>query len=344
MNNEINQNYEEEISLKELILVLVKEKKLVTIITVVTTIFAIIFTFMLPSVYEAQSQVVFSIPEEKGTRFGVFVFPSQNVQDYLPLLNSLDVKKEVAQIMGLDSTEEVQLTYNFNEKNKYVEISTQASSPELAKQLNDNVASTYINRIRAQYKQISMENFTNSLKNSITSLDYSKLVTQSMLKEKEAFLLELDPVYTLQKALFADPKAAALYADKFGLDLGSLSNDVVIEEFVNQKYLQIQAEAIDLKTSLINISEALKFNNILLEELLAEKEMFTKQIASLEYDDALNDELDILNGSILQVHEATLPLTKVSPRNSINVAIGLVMGLFLGVFVAFFKHYWKSIE
>lgn len=342
MNNETNQNFVEEISLKELILVLINEKKLIATITAISTIIAIIFTLMLPKTFEASSQIIFSVPENAGSRFGTFVFPSQNITDYTPLLNSLEVKNEVAKVLGLSSYNDVKSTFNFNEKNKYVEIKTQSSSPELAKQLNDTLVETYLYRIKSQYKMMAIQNFINRFNNTISNLKYSKSVTESMLTEKEAFLLELEPVYTLQKALFADPKAAALYADKFGLDLGSLSNDVVVEEFVNEKYLAIQAEVIDLKTSLINISESLKFSNILREELLNEQVEFSKQVANLEYNKALNDELDVLNGAISIVHEAALPQSRISPRNSLNVAIGFVLGLTLGAFSAFFKHYWKS--
>ena len=344
MNNETNQNYVEEISLKELILVLINEKKLIASITAISTIIAIIFTLMLPKTFEANSQIVFSIPSENKSRFGTFVFPSQNVSDYLPLLSSLELKNEVAQVLNLGSSNEVKLTFSFNEKNKYVEIKTQSSSPEFAKKLNDAVVDSYTNRINSQFKSIAIENFIHSFEMNISDLNFSIQKTQSMLIEKEAFLSELEPVYTLQKALFADPKAAALYANKFGLDLGSLSNDVVIEEFINDKYLALQAEVIDLKTSLIDMSQNLKFSNILLDELQKEKELFSEQVVALDYDNALNDELDVLNGAISQVHEAALPQAKISPRNSLNVAIGLILGFMIGIFAAFFKHYWKNTE
>lgn len=330
--------YEEnEISLKELILVLVKEKKLITVITLGITMIAIVVSLLLPNVYEAQSQIVFSVPETFGSRFGTFVFPSQNVADYIPLLDSLEVKNEVAKKMELDSIES---SYVFNKDLKYVSVKTQAKTPELAKEINDVFVETYINRINAQYKLIAIDKFIYNHQMNLSNLSYQLEKTQSMINEKTAFLDLLTPVYTLQKAVFSDPKSAALFADKFNLDLGSLSNDVVLEEFVNEKYLELDAEVIDLKISLINMKESLKSSEILLQELSAEKEELMIKLDDLSYPDELNDELTVLKGGISQVSEAVTPRDKVSPRRSLNVAIGAVLGLMVAVFVAFFKHYW----
>lgn len=337
--------YEEnEISLKELLVVLMNQRKLIGLITIAVTSLAIVFSLLMPNVYEAQSQVVFTIPESEGSRFGTYVFPSQNVADFIPLLDSLEVKNEVAKKLELKSTSEVNSSYTFIKDNKYVTIKTQANSPEKAKELNDAFVSTYINRINAQYKLIVIDKFIYNHQMNISNLNYQKEKTQSMIEEKTVFLETLDPVYTLQKAVFSDPKSAALYADRFNLDLGSISNDVVLEEFVNEKYLAIDAEIIDLKTSMINMNESLKYSELLLKELKDEKEQFSKSIESLNYEDDLFDELTVLKGAISQVSEAVTPDSRISPRRTLNVAIGFVLGLMFGVFIAFFKHYWTTSE
>ena len=335
---------ENEISLKELLVVLLNQRKLIGLITIAVTSLAIIFSLLMPNVYEAQSQVVFSIPESDGSRFGTYLFPSQNVADFIPLLDSLEVKSEVASKLELKNTSDINSSFVFNENYKYVTIKTQANTPEKAKELNDVFVSTYINRINAQYKLIAIDKFIYNHEMNISNLNYQKESTQSMIDEKSAFLEILDPVYTLQKAVFSDPRSAALYADKFNLDLGSLSNDVVLEEFVNQKYLAIDAEIIDLKTSMINMNESLKYSELLLKELKEEKAQFSKSLESLNYEDDLFDELTVLKGAISQVSEAVTPDSRISPRRTLNVAIGFVLGLMFGVFIAFFKHYWTTSE
>ena len=332
---------ENEISLKELILILLNEKKLIAIITATFTILAIIVTLMLPKVYETQSQIVFSIPESSSSRFGTFAFPSQNIADYLPLLTSDEVKNEVASILEIESSG-INPQVEFNKDNKYIFVKTSASTPELAKQINDTLIETYINRIRVQYKLESINKFIIYYQNRINSITFQVDRTQSMLSEKQIFLMDLDPKYTLQKALFADPKTAALYADKFNLDFSTLSNDIILEEYVSEKYLQIEAEVIDLRTTLINLSEELKFSEKLLSELNEENEQLESNFNTRNYNMILNDELDLLNGYIYQVSKAVLPENRISPKNSVNVMLGFIFGLTISVIYVFFKHYWKT--
>ena len=332
---------ENEISLKELILILLNEKKLIAIITATFTILAIIVTLMLPKVYEAQSQIVFSIPESSSSRFGTFAFPSQNIADYLPLLTSDEVKNEVASILEIESSG-INPQVEFNKDNKYIFVKTSASTPELAKQINDTLIETYINRIRVQYKLESINKFIIYYQNRINSITFQVDRTQSMLSEKQIFLMDLDPKYTLQKALFADPKTAALYADKFNLDFSTLSNDVILEEYVSEKYLQIEAEVIDLRTTLINLSEELKFSEKLLSELNEENDQLESNFNTRNYNMILHDELDLLDGYIYQVSQAVLPENRISPKNSVNVMLGFIFGLTISVIYVFFKHYWKT--
>lgn len=335
--------YEEnEISLKELILVLINEKKLIALITAAFTIVAIVITLLIPKAYETESQIVFSIPESDNSRFGTFVFPSQNVSDYISLLSSQDVKNEVASLLNFESASSVNAQISFNKENKYVNVKTSSSNPEKAKEINDVYVQTYINQIRAQYKQIAIDKFIYNHEMNLKNLDYQMEKVQSMLDAKTTFLMELNPVYTLQKALFADPKTAALYADKFNLDLGTLSNDVILEEYANEKYLEVEAEVIDLKSSLINMKENYKFSEKLLAELNIEKESFILSLDNNDYTKALNDELDILNGAIHQVNEAVIPVNEVSPKKILNVGIGMMLGMLAAIFAALFKNYWMS--
>lgn len=332
--------YEEnEISLKELILVLVSEKKLIAAITFGTTIIAILISFLLPNVYEAHSQIMFTIPSAAGSRFGTFVFPSQNVADYVSILDSLEIKNEVENKLELDSFVS---SYSFDKDLKYVTVKTQANTPELAKEVNDLYVETYIDRINAQYKLIAIDVFIYNHQMNLSNLNYQRSTTESMIIEKSAFLEMLNPVYTLQKAMFSDPNSAALYAEKFNLDLSSLSNDVVLEEFVNQKYIALEGEIVDLKISLINMNESIKSSELLLEELVEKKTSLESKLVSSDYSDELNDELTVLKNGISRVSIASTPKERISPRRSMITILGLVLGAGSAVFIAFFKRYWLT--
>jgi len=334
--------YEEnEISIKELILILLKEKKLIAFITATCTVLAIIITLSLPKIYQTQSQITFNLPTENISRFGTYSFPSQNIADYLPLLTSDEVKNDVASELNI-SPSNVSAIIDYNKENRFVIVKTNASTPEMAKQINDTLVDIYIKRIRAQYKIEAINKFLNFELNSIKNDTYQIDITQSMIDNKILLLSEISPVYILQKAIFSDPETAALFASKNNLDFSKLSNNVILEEYANEKYLEIESEIIDLKSSLVNIRESLKFSEKILVELNDEKVKTNDDMEVLNYESILNDELDVLNGAIIQVSKAILPESKISPRNSLNVALGFVIGLAISVFYAFFKYYWKT--
>lgn len=332
---------DKEISIKELILILLKEIKLIAIITFLFTIIAIFVTLSLPKIYQTQSQITFNLPSENISRFGTYSFPSQNIADYLPLLSSEEVKNDVATELNIVPSS-MNVIVDFNKENKFVIVKTRASTPELAKKINDVLVDTYIKRIRTQYKIEAINKFINLELNNIKNRSYQIETIQSLIEEKQILLDEIEPVYILMKAIFSDTETAALYASKYNLDFSKLSNDVILEEYANEKYLEIRSEIIDLKLELINHSENKKFSEKLILELNKEKGKTVELLQTSNYEAILNDELDVLNNSIVQVGSAVVPESRISPKNSINVAIGFVTGLIFSVIFVFLKYYWKS--
>lgn len=334
--------YEEnEISIKEIILIFINNRKLIAVITSFFTIAAVIVTLSFPKSYETQSQIVFNLPISNESRFGTYYFPSQNITDYLTLLSSGEVRNEVALELKIPSSKVIPQV-EFNKENKFVIVKTVASTPELAKQINDVLVNTYIKRIRAQFKVEAINKFINYELNSIKNESYQVDITRSMIDQKSLLLSEIKPVYILQKAIFSDAESASLYANKNNVDFNGLSNNVILEEFANEKYLQIQAEIIDLRSSLINISESIKFSEKILIELNEKKEKTVKEIQALNYESILNDELDVLNGSIVQVSEAIVPSSEVSPRKIMLISSGFIFGFLASLITVLFRNYWAT--
>lgn len=334
--------YEEnEISLKELILILIKDFKIIVTITAIFTIISIIVTFSLPKVFQAQSQISFNIPVESVSRFGTYTFSSRNIADYLSLLKSDEIKNKVANSLQI-SAAEIVVQVDFDNANNYAIVKTSASNPEMAKQMNDILIDTYIKQLRTQYKIEAINRFINLGTINIKNQEFAIDKNQSLIKELELLLDEINPVFVLQKAIFSDPETAALYAKRNRLDLSTLSNNVILEEIMNQKYLEIESKIVDLKLMLVNANEELKFINKLLIDLNSEKEETLKNLEINNFDLILNDELDVLNSSVIQTSKAIIPISKISPRNGLNIIFGFLAGLTLSVFYSFFKYYWKT--
>ena len=134
-----------------------------------------------------------------------------------------------------------------------------------------------------------------------------------LINELELFLENISPVIILQKAIFSNLETDALYAKRNKLDLISLSNNGILEENVNHKYLEHELKIVNLKLMLINVNEVMKHTNKLLIDLNIEKDKTLKKLEKKNYELILNDELDVLNSSVIQTSKPIIHINKISP-------------------------------
>jgi len=297
-------------------------------------------TLSLPKTYQAQSQITFNLPLVNSSRFGEYTFSSQKVSDYLTLLYSDEVKNEVVEVTQIASSN-FKIQVDLDNESTIALIKTTSNNPDIAKKVNDVLIDTYIMKLRLQYKIDAIDRFIYIHENNIKNRNFEIVKIESMINQLELFLNEINPVYTLRKAIFSDSEAAALYAENNILDHNAFSNSVIFEENLNEKYLEIVSNIIDLKLDIIDINEEIKFSNKLLIDLNAEKNKINNKSIS-NYDLMLNDELDILNGAIIQVNKATKPIRSILPKNIMNIFLGFSIGLTISVLYSLFKYYWKT--
>lgn len=332
----------DEISLKELIsIILAKWKWIVYPTVIIGVVTTMIMFFFIPRTFVASNQMVYRIPESKSTKYGNYTLPSQAIQDYIGTITSETVLLKVINQLELNLTSEelndlITIEYDSKTEQQFAVIKTKASNPQEAKDLNDALVSTYITQIQNDYKLDALEQFIYEKTMYLENANFNLLRIQSNIIEKQSFLDSLSTVYTLQKGLFGDPKTAALYADKFNLDLSNMSDDVIIEEYLNQNFLKIESEIVDLKNSEINTKQSIKFETQLLEEL------FTIKQTKLEVEEY--DSLNILYGSIIVSQEAELPTVSESRGVLTNGIIVSILVAMVSVFVVFFMHYWQSTD
>ena len=134
-----------------------------------------------------------------------------------------------------------------------------------------------------------------------------------LINELELFLENISPVIILQKAIFSNLETDALYAKRNKLDLISLSSNGILEENVNHKYLEHELKIVNLKLMLINVNEVMKHTNKLLIDLNIEKDKTLKKLEKKNYELILNDELDVLNSSVIQTSKPIIHINKISP-------------------------------
>lgn len=349
MNNKPQEQHEyNEISLKELIMTLINERRVIAIITLATLFLSAIFTFLIVSPkYEATSELIIKTPTPVETRYGIYSFPSENINDYIQYIYSNDVVDKVIKNQKLEMTragfrEMIRINFDSKTQTNRFQVIVSHPNPAIAKAINDELLFNYTKSLRIAYKRNAVERFIKSYEVSIDTLQQSISQTEAILGETKKLMDSMAPIYTLQKALFSDPKAAAAYADTLNLDLSSLSEHVIIEEYANENYFVLQSQVIDYNVQLIGYNESLLKQKNLYAELLSEKKALDSIGSNGGSESVLEGKLDVFSTHISVISPAYVPERAVSPKKALNLAVGLLLGLMIGIFVALFKAYWKS--
>lgn len=332
----------DEISLKELITILLSDWKSIVYTSLIVGVVVFLYTFLLvPRTYMASNDIMFNIPSTAGTKYGTYTFPSQSIVDYINPLTSRSVVQAVVDDLELEVDvdrllKSIDVNYKADDEQKFITVSVSFSNAELAKEINDSLIYHYINTLQNTYKKEAISQFIYEKNTSIDAITFNLEKVESAISEKSNYFETMKSVYTLQKGLFGDPTSAALYADQFNLDLSKMSDDVVVEEYLNQNYLKLEAELVDLEITKIEYLESIKFNTQLLDEL--------EDIKSNQIEVVDNDNLNILYGSIYTVQDAFVPTRPESRGTVLNTLIAGVLAGMVMVFYVFFKHYWLNSE
>ncbi len=337
---------QDEISLKELLTNIWNERKLVLLITILVIALAAIYSFFIAKpIYEATSELIIQSPSTASTLYGTYTFPSENPKDYINYIQSNDVAKKVIDNEKLESTisgfqKSIKIDQD-KEANRFL-VTTSANDAKKAASINRNLVSTFIDMQRLTYKKYAIEDFINSYKRNINATEFSIESQERLLNERKKLLASIPPIYTLQKSLFNDPETAAAYADKFDLDLNTLSQAMLVAEHAKNIYLSMEETCINTESSLIDTKESLRKDKTRLAELEEEKVLIEQALTDGNLEVALNGKADVFYNKIMLVSPALEPTKPVAPRKAMNLAIGGVLGLMLGIFAALFINYWKN--
>ncbi len=351
-NQNYDRQYNEEISIKELLMTLWNGKKLVIGITIGCIVLSAIYTFFIAKpVYEATSELIIQPSTEISTRYGTYVFPSSNPKDYINYILSNDVLSRVIKEENLDMTidkfkEKISVKQDKEkggrEQTVRFLITTQANTSQQVLNINNVLVSEFIAMQRIIYKNYAIENFIDRFEKNIDETGISIKSQEILLKERKELLNSIPPIYTLQKSLFNDPETAATYADKFDLDLNKLSQAMLVEEYARGIYLNLEEICINTENSLIELKENLRTKKEKLDDLYIEHKNIQKALEINDFDEVFNNKADVFKNKVMVVSPAIEPKEPVKPRKAINLIVGMALGIILGVFVALFVAYWKN--
>ena len=337
-------HYEDEISLKELILTLMKSWKMMLVITVVIMMLAAVYAFVITDeVYEASVEGTISVTESTTTKYGDYTFPSINKMDFLNVAKSEEVAEKVIKNLNLKMSTNTlinSIAITTEGEQSSFEFLVKASSQKLAKDIAKELSNVYRDSLTMKYKKNAVDTFLREYYVRVKS-DAELIETQEKtISELKVKLKDINPVITLKKLVTSDPELAARIASERGVAIEELSDEVMFEEISNPSYELLESTIVTTESTLVTYKTTAEQNQKMYDELILEE----KAIGAF-YE----------NGSDASLNKGTLEFMKskvhldsyvsssenpVAPRKVLIVAIGFVLGLMLGVFIAFFKAYW----
>ncbi len=299
----------EEISLKELIIILIKGWKWIVGITVLTTIAAIVFTLgFKPVLYESNSYFNITIPVNVETQYGTYKLPSTKVADYTIYLTDNEVLDKVIDSLSLNISrvelnDYLDSTYDVNNGVNLVNTSVQYEDSSLSVQIH----------------QIWLESFKTVLEER-----YQQLAVDSLIAQRES---QIDSLYSEQNALRTEIISLNAYKETLTYHEGVSE----LESADNHLYYLVLNQESDLALRDSQITTTILTYQADIEEL--------NKIAQLNQ---YNDKLNVLKGTITLPVNISEPVEPIDNGLLLNTAIGLVLGAMIGTFIVFFIQYWKS--
>jgi len=299
---------QEEISLKELIKVLWKDKILIAVITIAALILTAIYAFVIatPS-YQSSALFTLSLQTTITTPYGEYILPFTGIDGYTSLIKSEEALIRTADKLG-SGTSVNQLKNSISVqntgKNTFTLVAA-ASSPEQAKEIVSIHSESYLTHFQKTLAAMAIGHFSNLIDAQIV-IDTNEIQGIDMDLEKALDLLEkTDKVIAYGKAVEINP-----------------AYRILLERVTE---LQIKRSTLERRIEQAALS---------LDVLTAERESLTTK--------------DYTNGNLSKYLSSLVVLTgqegarKVSRSPSTLLVVGLVMGLAVGIFISLFKAYWKE--
>ncbi|MBV1756885.1 MAG: hypothetical protein KMY55_03485 [Dethiosulfatibacter sp.] len=342
-----DRHYEDEISLKELIMALVNNWKLIAVFIVVAAVLAVGYVQIIADdVYESSIEGIISVPETTSTRFGMYTYPTINKMDYLNEVYSNAMFQKFVEKMELEEASvegfRSSITIETEEKSSRFVIKISGKSPEDAMNRLVVLSNLFLEEVQMKYKDSAIKYFIREYNVMAKQLEETLLNQQKQLVELETEFDDVSPVITLQKLVTSDPVYAAELAKSRGISIDDLSGEKMLQEEINPHYLAIQGNIIDLRKVIQNTEREIEKNLRYTDELRNEHDAVQTYLLTGDSSNTTEDMLNVMESTLQMSVQPSLPRSPIAPRKALTLAIALVLGGMMGVFAAFFKEYWKN--
>lgn len=337
-DNYSKEEFNDELSLRDIFLALWRHKVLIIIITIAAALVAAVYSlFYLKPVYHARLNMIISMPETLRTKYGEYVMPISTNDQYINLITSNEVLKNTIEVMGYDGTgvtiEGLRNRISVAKtSNNSFEISVAAGNPEEAKQLAEALYNNYIGFLDVMVFKGVVEYYIDYYTVQISSLKV-ELETNKELLERYTELLKNIPMTTNRKEALDSIKSA-----------GEGSNIIIMENVINPNYIVLELDIINIKQTINEIESNIDMYNSLLKELEAKKTKLDEYNNTGEFDEISDNIIRVSSSNVYLISKPVEPSRKTSPNNFRNILIGAILGGMTAVLIALIKEFWFKRE
>jgi len=332
-----------EISVKQLILILLKGWKFIIISIVVGLLVSFVYSnYIATPIYKTETEMFMNVKENVKTEYGSYNYPSINGEDYFELIRSESVIKNTIEDQELEMSWETfskKISVSQEKESTMLKVIYKGSNPKEIATILDAHILNFINYLNYSLKEDATNKFLVQ-KNLEYELNVRALDSLNQkLKRAESDLSQLSPTIIMKKALTSDPVVAAKYADINHIEVADVSDQMIVEEIVNSNYYELERIISNYKNEIISLEIAIAQNSSQISEL----EHVTKQYndGNFMYEDS-EEWLKSMNIPAQQISPASTPNGKVSPDGFVNAVIGIVLMSFISMFILLFRAYWDN--
>lgn len=332
----------DEIDLRDLFIALWRQKLLIIIITVMGAFATgVISLSVLSPVYHAKLNIIINMPETHYTKYGDYTLPMSSNDQYINLITSNDIIRNVTDDMGYDSKsisiealrDRISIVkVDANDIQNSFEIKVAADKPEEARRFARELYDNYIEFIDVMIAEGVVEHFRDYFDIQLGVLEV-ELESNKEFLEKNMALLAETPLTINQKEVLGEIIAS------------DNSNDyIVMENIINPNYTALELDIISNKQELDSIENMIAKYNTYLDELDAKRLEIDKYYETGEFKELQNKIVRITKSNIYLPSEPVAPSNKTSPSTMKNIVIGGLLGAVVSVLIAFIKEFWFRQE
>lgn len=341
-NQIIMHDSEEEISLKDLVLALWRQKVLIIAITLIAAILTGLFSvFMITPVYHSKLNIVVNMPEIYTTKYGDYTLPLTSNQQYINLITSNNILINTLKDMGYDADgmtiEDLReritignVTTNANVEQNSFDVKVAADNPEEARKLAEVLYANYVEFLDVMTAEGAVAYYYNDYSVKIRSSLVDLKTYQTLLEKNQALLAETPQTI--------NQKEAAKEIQN------GVSDFVILENIINPNYTQIEHNIIENKQMINTIENNINMYQTYLEELDMVKAEIAKYYETGEFEELQTNIVSLTKTHMHLPSEPVAPSRKTSPSNAMNTIIGGVLGGMVAVLIALVKEYWFKDE